>query len=93
MARYELLVVLSPALAEDEVPEAVDRLKALITERGGVEESLEVQGRRRLAYPIKKHRDGTLVLTRFDLPPQRVHEVEASLRVDERVLRNLLVRI
>jgi small subunit ribosomal protein S6 len=87
------MVVLTPTLAEDEVPQAVERLKTLISDRGGTEEMLEVQGRRRLAYPIEKHRDGTIVLTRFDMPPQRVQEVEAGLRVDERVLRNLLVRI
>lgn len=93
MSRYELLVVLRPDLEEEEVSEAVDRLKSVISDQGGTEETTEVQGRRRLAYPVKKHTDGTVVLSRFDMPPDKVKEVGNGIRLDERYLRNILVRL
>lgn len=92
MTRYELTLILDPALGEEELAAAQDRLRRLVTDRSGTLESAEAQGRRRLIYPIRKQRDGIFLLTRLDLPPQAVREVEASLRVDERVLRHLLVR-
>ena len=93
MARYELALVLDPDLAEEEVPAALERLRHLVTDRGGTVESEEVLGRRRLAYPIRRRRDGTLVLTHLEMAPRTVREVEAGLRVDERVLRHLLVHL
>lgn len=93
MAQYELTLVLSSELTDEEVPGAMERFRRLVTERGGTVESEQVQGRRRFTYPIHKQRDGTYVLTRIDLPTQRTHELEAGLRVDERILRHLLIRV
>ncbi|MBI4236712.1 MAG: 30S ribosomal protein S6 [Chloroflexi bacterium] len=93
MARYELMLVLNPTLEEEAAGAALERLRQIITDQHGTVESEEVQGRRHLVYPIRKQRDGNFVLTRFEIPPQAVRQVEAGLRVDERVLRHLLVRL
>ena len=93
MARYELTLVLTPTLMEEEVPGALERVRHLISDRGGTLESEDVQGRRRLEYPVRKQRMGTFVLSRLDLPTAAVREIEAGLRLDERVLRHLLIRV
>jgi small subunit ribosomal protein S6 len=93
MARYELMVILESSVVDEEVPEAVEKLQNLITEQGGTDEDVEVQGRRRLAYPIRKQNDGTLVLSHFDMAPDKVPGLETGLRMEQQIVRNLLLRL
>jgi small subunit ribosomal protein S6 len=89
---YELVVILSPELAEEDVPAAIDRFSQLIADRGGEVKDIERWGRRKLAYPIKKHLEGNYLVTQVKLDPDRTSDVEAGLRISEEVLRHLLVR-
>ena len=93
MARYELMVVLESTVADEEVPEVVEKLQKLIQDQGGTDEDVEVQGRRRLAYPIRKHDDGTFVLSYFEMAPDKVIGLEAGLRMEQHLVRNLLLRL
>ena len=93
MARYELMVILESAVVDEEVPEAVDRLRQLIQDQGGSQGEVEVQGRKRLAYPIRKRDDGTVVLSRFEMEPGKVSGLESGLRMEQQIVRNLLLRI
>jgi small subunit ribosomal protein S6 len=90
---YELVVILSPELAEEDLPAAIDRLSQLIVDRGGEVKDIDRWGRRKLAYPIKKQVEGSYLLTQVRLDPNRTSEVEAGLRISEEVLRHLLVRV
>ena len=90
---YEMVVILDPDLEEDQLPLALERVNRTIQERGGSVQNQDVWGRRRLAYPIQRHREGTYVVSRISLEPRRVIEVDATLRVQEQVLRHLLVRL
>jgi small subunit ribosomal protein S6 len=90
---YELVVILSPELADEDVPAAIDRLSQLIGDRGGEVKEIDRWGRRKLAYPIKKHLEGNYLVTQVRLDPDRASEVEAGLRISEEVLRHLLVRV
>jgi len=90
---YELIVILSPELAEEDVPAAIDRLSQLIADRGGEVKDVNRWGRRKLAYPIKKHVEGSYLITQVRLDPNRASDVEAGLRISEEVLRHLLVRV
>lgn len=92
MHEYELVVVMNPEIAEEDVPAALERVTGAITSRGG--EVVEVQpwGRRRLAYPISRHTEGNYVVTQIRLDPARAHEVESGFAISEDVLRHLLVR-
>jgi small subunit ribosomal protein S6 len=89
---YELVVILSPELAEEEVPAAIDRLSQLIADRGGEVTDINRWGRRKLAYPIKKQVEGNYLVTQVKLDPRRTTDIEAGLRISEEVLRHLLVR-
>lgn len=92
MHRYELVVVINPDIAEEDVPAAIERVSAAVTGRGG--EVIEVQpwGRRKLAYPIRRHLEGNYVTTQLRLDPARVREVEAGFAISEEILRHLLIR-
>ncbi len=91
---YELVVIMSPEIAEEEVPDAIDRLiRRPIEHRGGEIQHLNHWGRRRLAYPLKKHLEGNYVVTQLKLDPQRTKELEQGLLISEEVLRHLLVRV
>jgi small subunit ribosomal protein S6 len=90
---YELVVILSPELAEEDIPAAIDRLSQLIVDRGGEVKDVDRWGRRKLAYPINKHLEGNYLVTQVRLDPNRTSDVEAGLRISEEVLRHLLLRV
>ena len=93
MRDYELVVILSPELAEEDIPAAIDRLSQLIGDRGGEVRDVDRWGRRKLAYPINKHLEGNFLVTQVRLDPNRTSDVEAGLRISEEVLRHLLLRV
>mgnify|MGYP005863053795 CR=1 FL=1 len=92
MRDYELVVIISPDVAEEDVPNTIDKVSQFITSRGGEVVEVDRWGRRKLAYPITRHTEGNYVLTQFKLDPTQVAELEASLELAEEVIRHLLVR-
>jgi small subunit ribosomal protein S6 len=89
---YELTVILSPELLEEEVPSGVERVTELIAQKGGVVSEVDQWGRRRLAYPIGRFMEGNYVLTHIQMEPQSIAELEAGLELSDNVLRYLVVR-
>ncbi|MBI4328538.1 MAG: 30S ribosomal protein S6 [Chloroflexi bacterium] len=92
MTTYNLTFVMTPTVPEEEMPAALENVRRLVTDRGGTIESEEVWGRRRLAYPVRHQREGTYVVSRISLSPEKAHELEASLRLHEQVLRHIVTR-
>ena len=92
MRDYELLVVLDPNLDEAAIDALNARIQTMSTQRGGTIENVDVWGRRRLAYPIGRYRDGVYILYRMQLPPNAAAEIERALKLTESVIRHLLVR-
>jgi small subunit ribosomal protein S6 len=90
--QYELIVVMDPEIPEEDVPAALERVSAAITSRGGVVEEVQPWGRRKLAYPIKRHTEGNYLLTNLRLDPARAHELESNFMISEEILRHLLIR-
>ncbi len=91
---YELMVLISPEVTDEALAAEVDRISGIITDQGGTVTHIKRDtpwGRRRLAYPIKNFRDATYVLYHFRVAPRRVAEIDRELRLDERVIRYLLV--
>ncbi len=88
---YELVFVLRPDLDDAQTRAAIDRIQTQITERGGEVRSVEPWGRRRLAYPIRKFREGYYGLVRFTLAGQRVQDLKNVLGITEEILRFLIV--
>jgi small subunit ribosomal protein S6 len=86
------MVVLDPNLDDAAVEALNTRIGNLVTQRGGSVESVEPWGRKRLAYPIGRFRDGIYILSRLQLPPNAAVEIERALKLTESVMRHLLVR-
>jgi small subunit ribosomal protein S6 len=89
---YELMVVLDPNLDDAAIEALNTRIQSLVTQRGGTIDNIDTWGRKRLAYPIGRFRDGFYILTRLQLPPAAAAEIERALKLTESVIRHLLVR-
>jgi small subunit ribosomal protein S6 len=89
---YELMVVLDPGMDDTAVEALNTRIANMVSQRGGTIDSVDNWGRKRLAYPIGRYRDGVYILTRMQLPPTAAVEIERALKLTESVIRHLLVR-
>jgi len=89
---YEMVMIISPDVAEEEVPGTIEKVGQFITGRGGEVAEVNRWGRRKLAYPIKRYTEGDYVLTQFKLDPTQVAGLEASMELMEEVIRHLVVR-
>ena len=90
---YELVLVISPEVAEEEFEATIDNVSRFISGKGGVISDIERWGKRKLAYPIRHFVEGSYVLARFKMKPASGKELEANLRISEEVLRHLLIRV
>ena len=97
MRHYELVTILSPILSQDQAVEAWDQISNFITTRNGEVTQEQTWGTRRLAYAIHRgtHHflEGNYRLTRFSTEAPFNQALETFLRLDERVLRSLLVTV
>jgi len=89
---YELVVVLSPELADDGLAAGIERVQQAISSRGGEVVDVNNWGRRRLAYPIKRHLEGNYFVSQVKMDPAQIVGLENSLRISEEVIRHLIVR-
>ena len=92
MRDYELVLVIDPDIVEEDVPSAIDKVSQFITGRGGTVAGVNRWGRRKLAYPIRRHIEGNYVLTQFRLDPNQIAGLESSLGLAEELIRHLVVR-
>jgi len=93
MRRYELMLVLRPDVADDRSQAVIDRTTRQIVASGGQIVKVAPWGRRRLAYPIDRHREGSYHIVLFDAPGEAVTDLERSLLITEEVLRHLVTRV
>jgi small subunit ribosomal protein S6 len=93
MRRYELMLVLRPDLADDKVQASLERTARAIAAGGGQIVKQAPWGRRRLAYPIDHHREGSYYVILFEAPATAIAELERGLLISEEVLRHLVTRV
>lgn len=92
MNKYELAVVVSAKIEDEERAAVVDKCKALIERFGGTITNVDDWGKRRLAYEIQKMREGFYYFIQFDAEPTAPAEIEHRVRIMDNVLRYLVVR-
>lgn len=90
MREYELICVFHPDLDENALTEATNKVKGLITDSGGTLDKVEMWGKRKLAYVVRKQKEGQYVFIKASLDPKVCAEIERTLRFTESVLRFLL---
>lgn len=93
MNSYELTVIIDPNIAEENVPQAMEKLTELVNKSGGVISQTDHWGRRKLAYPIKHHGEGNYVILKLGVDPSKAAELEANLNISETFLRHLLIKL
>ena len=93
MRDYELVLIISSKVLEEDVPTHIDKVSEFITSKGGEITSIDRWGKRVLAYPIKHCREGHYVLVQFQADPKMTVELEANLHISEMILRHLLVKL
>src|SRR6202789_4422787 len=93
MRIYENLFIVKPDATEEDIDHLVDQMSKNVTATGGTIDKVDKWGKRRLAYRIEKHREGSYVLIQFTAEPATVKEFERRLRVQDSVIKYLTVRI
>ena len=92
MRRYELMVILDPDLDERTVAPSLDQFLGVIRSGGGTVDKVDVWGRRRLSYEIKKKADGIYAVVDLAAEPDVVKELDRQLNLNEAVLRTKVIR-
>ncbi len=91
MRLYEVVYILDPALEEGAATAKLEKFHALATSSGGEVSAVDHWGIRQLAYPIKRHKSGYYVVAQFTAAPDALPEFERLLKLDDEVMRYLLV--
>lgn len=92
MRQYEMMVILDPEVDERTVEPSLDQYLAVVKDDKGTVDKVDIWGRRRLAYPIKKRTDGIYAVINFTAPAATAKELERQLGLNEVVLRTMLLR-
>jgi len=92
MRNYELYFIVYPQADEEELTAITDKIVGTITTHGGQVTEVNAKGKRKLAYPIRKFKEGYDVLMQVQLGLEGIQELERTLKLSEPILRYLLVR-
>ncbi|WP_394940454.1 30S ribosomal protein S6 [Psychromicrobium sp. YIM B11713] len=92
MRPYELMVIIDPEVDERTVEPSLQKFLKVITGDGGTVEKLDIWGRRRLAYDIKKKSEGIYAVVNFTAEPATAQELDRQLGLNETILRTKIIR-
>jgi small subunit ribosomal protein S6 len=90
--QYELMVILDPEIDERTVAPSLDKFLGVIRNDGGSIENVDIWGRRRLAYEIKKKSEGIYAVVNFTATSDATNELDRQLKLSEAVLRTKVLR-
>ena len=93
MNQYETVFILTPVLSDEQMKEAVEKFKGVLTNAGAEIINEENWGLKKFAYPIDKKTTGFYVLIEFKAAPETIKTLEVAYRRDEKVLRYLTVKM
>ena len=92
MTSYEVMYLLAPNLEEEAYPAFQEKVTDLISAEGGQVEKVDTWGKRRLAYEIQKFREAFYTVVYFQGSAELVNELDRVLKINETVIRHLIVR-
>ena len=92
MHHYEMMVCFRPDLDEEALGSLSPRLSAMVVNQGGEVTKESSMGRRRLAYPIQRFHEGIYQVVNFTLDAAKVEELERHLRLDEDIIRHIVIK-
>ncbi len=89
---YEVMVILDPSLEERTIEPSLDKYLNVIRKDGGTVDKVDVWGRRRLAYEVKKNAEGIYAVISLTAEPATVKEFDRQLTLNESILRTKVLR-
>lgn len=92
MRKYEMMLILDPEVDERTVAPSLDTYLKVVKDDGGSVDKVDIWGRRRLAYPIKKKNDGIYAVVNFTASATTAKELDRQLGLNETILRTKLLR-
>ncbi len=93
MRRYETIIILRPTLTENQIDSVIDNATDIITSDGGTIIELDRWGMRKLAYLIKKEKQGFYAYLDYSGQSDSVSEMERKFRIDDSVLKYLTIKL
>jgi small subunit ribosomal protein S6 len=93
MPKYELMYILSSAVSDNDVPTVVSEVDKYLQQQGATLLNQEMLGKKKLAYPIKKTRNGFYVVQTFNMEPRKLQELDDKLRSIEAIIRYLVINV
>ena len=93
MRLYDIVVLVTPDLSDEDATKLAGEYKKILTDGGATVVKEEPWGRRRLAFPIGRKREAHYVYWQVDAPPAAVAEAERRMGLSDQVLRHLAVRV
>jgi len=92
MRQYELMVILDPEIEERSIAPSLDKFLTVVTNDGGTVDKVDIWGRRRLAYEIRKKSEGVYAVITMTAEPATAQELDRQLSLNESVMRTKLLR-
>jgi small subunit ribosomal protein S6 len=90
---YELTIIIKPDVTDDDATAIVEKVKTLIGDRKGEITEVKPWGKKKLAYPIGQYKEGNYVLTKFKIDPSIAKDLDANLKLNEKIIRYLLIKV
>lgn len=92
MRKYEVMIIIDPDTDERQVAPTLDNYLKVITNAGGSVENVDIWGRRRLAYEIRKKPEGIYAVVHLTANPADVQEMDRQLGINESIMRTKVLR-
>lgn len=92
MRKYEVMIIVDPDTDERQVAPTLDNYLKVITNDGGTVENVDIWGKRRLAYEIRKKPDGIYAVVNLTAEPATVQELDRQLGINESIMRTKVMR-
>ncbi|OJV80924.1 MAG: 30S ribosomal protein S6 [Cellulomonas sp. 73-92] len=92
LRQYEIMIILDPEIEERTVAPSLDKYLTVVKSDGGSVDKVDIWGRRRLAYDIKKKAEGIYAVVNFTAEPATAKELDRQLGLNEVVLRTKVLR-
>lgn len=92
MRHYEIMIILEPETDERTIAQSLEKLLQVVPGNGGTVDKIDIWGKRRLAYEIRKKSEGFYVVVDMTTTPEIAQELERQLGLNESVLRTKLLR-
>lgn len=91
MNKYESVIIINPSIVEEEIKKIIQKFADLINTEGKVENINEL-GKRKLAYEVKKNKEGYYVIYNFEAKPTLIAELERNYRITDEVIKFIVVK-